>query len=81
MLVRVGLLLVATGFTFILVGWLGAVGPFLMIIGSGCAAIAFERELGPAVEQETDPTAIVDAAVSGEHTLPVAETGGTNQAA
>jgi len=45
MLARVGFLLVFTGMAFILMGWLGAVGPFVVLIGSGCAAIAFEHEL------------------------------------
>jgi hypothetical protein len=81
MLARVGLLLVVTGLTFIVLGWLDVVGPFLMIIGSGCAAISFERALGPAVQPEINPAVVVDAAVSGEHPLPVAETSGTNQAA
>jgi hypothetical protein len=79
--VRVGLLLVVTGLTFIMFGWLGLVGPLLLIIGSGCAAMAFESQLAAAEAAAADPAAAVEPAMSGEHTLPVVNTGGTNQAA
>jgi hypothetical protein len=73
MLLRVGLLLVVTGLTFVVVGWLGAIGPALMIIGSGCAAVAFEHVL--AAEQVT---------TAEEPVVPArraAPTGGTHRAA
>ena len=47
-LARVGVLLVVTGMAFILMGWLGAVGPFVVLVGSGCAAIALEQQLSAA---------------------------------
>jgi hypothetical protein len=47
-LARVGVLLVVTGIAFILMGWLGAVGPLVVLIGSGCAAIGLEHQLSAA---------------------------------
>jgi len=84
MLVRVGLLLVATGLTFILVGWLGVVGPFLMIVGSGCAAIAFENQLAHEAGASADlGAAAVDPSITGDPVVvgPDASAHGTNQAA
>ena len=76
MLMRVGLLLVVTGLTFIMVGWLGVLGPALMIIGSGCAAVAFEGQL--ARQQPVGAEEVVVAELP-DHT--VAPTGGTHRAA
>jgi hypothetical protein len=75
MLMRVGLLLLVTGLTFIVIGWLGAIGPALMIIGSGCAAIAFEQVLaGEQARPLADESAIAtaDAVIASPETASAA---------
>ncbi|HEY3187584.1 MAG TPA: hypothetical protein VGJ70_08920, partial [Solirubrobacteraceae bacterium] len=80
-----GLLLVVTGLAFILMGWLGAGAPMLMIVGSGCAAIGFESQLAQDSATGADlGAAAVDPSFGGaEAGVPThpASDGGTNQAA
>ncbi len=45
MLLRVGVMFCITGLTFIGMGWLGAIGPLLVILGAGCSATALETRL------------------------------------
>lgn len=59
MLLRIGMLLVVTGLAFIGMTWLEPVGPLLIILGAGCAAITLEARLDlmewkPAPVGETD---------------------------
>jgi O-antigen ligase len=87
-LMRVGLLLVVTGLTFILMGWIVPVAPFLMIIGSGCAAVAFENQLaateGAAADlgaAAVDPTLRADEPVVTPAGVARVPEGGTGRAA
>jgi hypothetical protein len=72
MLMRVGLLLVVTGLTFILVGWLGVIGPAMMIVGSGCAAVAVDGQFARDAAGNTElGAAAVDPTIRGDQpTLP-----------
>lgn len=59
MLLRIGVLSVITGAVLIAMTWLDPIGPLMIIVGSGCCAVALESGL-----DATDAREPIDAATT-----------------